>query len=200
MKKLILLAICLVFAIETDAQILNFGVKAGLNYNENGDLKSIGDSFTRSSNEEIGYHLGVFSEINIPIFYIRPELMYTKTNSSYLVNDKKNELTLKKIDIPVLLGFKFLKFGRVFAGPAFQYILDTDISNNDYKNVAYDDFTVGLQFGAGVQFGKLGADIRWERSISNSEAAFVEDNLITNGFKVDTRAKQFIFSVSYSFL
>ncbi len=55
-------------------------------------------------------------------------------------------------------------------GPSFQYILDSDFDINDISNVDADGFTVGLQFGGGVEFGKLGIDVRWERAFSDIES------------------------------
>lgn len=198
MKKICLLLIALGTLSQINAQFIEIGAKAGLNYNENGSLKSIGESITRNSNEEMGYHLGLFSQINLPIIYIRPELVYTNTNSSYLYDDKRYKMELQKIDVPVLLGIKVLRYGRAFIGPAFQYILDTEFSSKDIKNIAYDDFTLGMQIGLGVQIKKFGFDVRWERGLSDSEAEFIQRNT-DNAFKVDTRAKQFIFGLSYRF-
>ncbi|MEN8187893.1 MAG: outer membrane beta-barrel protein, partial [Bacteroidota bacterium] len=128
MKKYITILLIIGAFTTTNAQFLNFGIKGGVNNNKNGTLRaSIGESFEKlKSHKESGYHFGVFSEIKIPFFYIRPELLYTKTESSYNYGSESGDLIIKKVDIPVLLGFKFLEMGRFFAGPSFQYILDTD--------------------------------------------------------------------------
>ncbi|MEN8188019.1 MAG: outer membrane beta-barrel protein, partial [Bacteroidota bacterium] len=104
-----------------------------------------------------------------------------------------------KVDIPVLLGFKFLEMGRFFAGPSFQYILDTDFDYKDFDfdEISSDDFSIGMQVGAGLELGHIGADIRWERGLSSTESKFVQD--IDNQIRIDTRPEQIIFSVYYKF-
>ena len=70
-------------------QFLNFGFKGGVNYNVNGDLRAAVTEIDLyspvfKSSEEVGYHIGMLAEIKLPLFlYIRPELVYTHTESSY---------------------------------------------------------------------------------------------------------------------
>jgi hypothetical protein len=45
--------------------------------------------------------------------------------------------------------------------------------------------------GVGVEFGKVGVDVRWERGLSNTEANFVDSNL-----NIDNRTNQIIFGIS----
>ena len=103
---------------------------------------------------------------------------------------------MQKLDLPLLVGFKIIGPVHVFAGPAFQYILDTEfdeISIDDIEN----DFSVGLNVGAGVNLGKLGIDVRYERGLSNNEINFINANITTlNGDRVDTRPDQVILSLS----
>jgi hypothetical protein len=85
---------------------------------------------------------------------------------------------------------------HVFAGPAFQYILDTEydgITISDVRN----DFTVGLNLGAGINLGMLGIDLRYERGFSDNEATFINRNITTvPTSRVDTRPDQLILSFS----
>ena len=73
MKSLVaVLAFCFI-SINVNAQLLNFGLKGGVNYNSNGELRAFSltnpDQFEKfSSNEEVGYHLGMLAEIKLPLF------------------------------------------------------------------------------------------------------------------------------------
>ena len=58
-----------------------FGIKAGLNFNSNGDYK-FDTAPDLSSDTKMGYHIGVFGQLGDG-FFLRPELIYTKTKSSY---------------------------------------------------------------------------------------------------------------------
>jgi len=202
MKKVIVLIFALGLILNTNAQFINFGIKGGLNYNSNGDLKNDINSIKIGSDNDTGFHIGAFAEIDLPLaLYLRPELLYTKTQSGY---DKQGDLSINKIDAPILLGLKFLKIGRVFVGPSFQYIIDADFKNsdiyNDIRKDGVDSFYMGMQFGAGVELGKLGFDLRWERGLTDTEAKYiVGDNSPLQTITIDTRPQQFILSAYYKF-
>ena len=214
MKKLLFIVILLSVGI-TQAQLLNFGLKGGMNFNSNGDLTTI-DGFEQdlkiSSDDQTGYHIGALAEIKLPLFlYVRPELLFTHTKSKYTENNYDSDLTLNKIDIPVLIGLRFLKIGRIFAGPVFSYIQKVDLKSTDVfdevKKISSDDFSTGMQLGAGLEFGKFGGDIRWEKGFSDTTAEFL--GKISDGgigydqdakVRVDTRQQQFIISIYYKFL
>nr|WP_321230866.1 porin family protein [uncultured Psychroserpens sp.] len=169
----------------------SFGIKGGLNYNANGDyFESIGEN-AQNPDRNVGYHLGVFGKIGNQL-YFRPELMYTSTKSDY----DSDEFTMKKIDAPLLVGIKVIGPVSVFAGPSLQYILDTEFDGINIDNVE-DDFSVGLNFGIGLNFNKIGVDLRYERGFSNNEATFIGNN-IGEGVvsRIDTRPDQLILSLS----
>ncbi len=191
-----------------NAQIFNFGIKGGLNYNSNGKLKAdILDipNLVVSSDQETGYHIGILTEMKLPLWlYLRPELYYTHTNSSYKHEGDTADLTMDKIDMPVLLGLRFLKIGRIFVGPSFHYNMNTKLKGSeiidDLKEVSSDDFTVGAQFGLGLEIGKLGVDIRWETGLSDSEAKYIYNNIDLGGITVDTSQQLFMLNIYYKFM
>lgn len=177
-----------------------FGIKAGLNYGQNGDLieytGTAAEDIIQGSKGKIGYHFGIFGKLDLPSVYVRPELIYTKTSSSYDINGTSSNYDVSKLDLPLLVGFKVIGPLHVFAGPAFQYMLENNLENFTI-NDAEKDFTVGLHLGAGVNLGKLGFDVRYEKGFSDNEANFVSDNITTNiNGKVDSRPSQIIFAVS----
>jgi len=169
----------------------SFGIKAGLNYNANGDyFESIGDN-AQNPDRNIGYHIGVFGKIGNRL-YIRPELIYTTTKSDY----DSDVFSMQKIDAPVLAGFKIIGPLSVFAGPSFQYILDSDFEGIDIDSIE-NDFSVGLNFGIGVSLNKIGIDLRYERGFSSNEATFIGNNISEGAVsRIDTRPDQLILSFS----
>ncbi|TKD56536.1 porin family protein [Flavobacterium sp. ASW18X] len=168
-----------------------FGIKAGLNYNGNGDyFESVGDA-AQDPDKNVGYHLGFWGKIGNRI-YVRPELVYSATKSDY----DNDEFKMKKLDLPVLVGAKVIGPVHVFAGPSFQYILDTEFEGITIDDVD-NDFTVGMNIGAGVNIGRLGVDLRYERGFSDNEATFINNNITTlPTSRVDTRPDQLILSFS----
>ena len=204
MKKVFLM-ISLAFAFsQTSTAQIDFGLKAGLNYNSE-SIQETGQDLFEGAESKTGYHAGIWLRFKLPVvgFYIRPELIYTNLENELLYTAKKDQPTkptsynFQKIDIPVLIGKKFFGIGNVFAGPSFQYILNSDFSLNDISEVDTDGFSVGLQFGAGIELNNLGIDVRWERGLNTVESTFL--NAINQPVTFDTRVNQIIIGLSYKF-
>jgi hypothetical protein len=197
MKRIILvMCLALGFSHISKAQMA-FGVKGGINYNSN-SIKETSQDVFGGANSKAGFHAGVWLRAKIPLLglYIRPELVYTNLENEifYIQTDEVAAHTFQKIDIPVLLGKKIFGIGNVFIGPSFQYILASDFSIDDISSVESNGFTVGLQFGGGVEFGKLGIDVRWERAFSGIESSFIGSNL--EDVNYDTRINQIMIGLS----
>lgn len=189
-KKTVLLAFFLVSALSyTYAQTgSGFGIKGGLNYNANGDYFDAINNNYQHPDRNVGYHVGVFGKIGDKLFF-KPELVYTTTKSDY--ND--DAFTMQKLDAPLLVGVRVLGPLSVFAGPSLQYILDSEFGNVTVNDVK-EDFSVGLNFGIGVNFNKIGIDLRYERGLSDNEAEFINGSVTPD--RIDTRPDQLILSVS----
>lgn len=193
MNKLIISTVLVAFfSLATLAQDgSSFGIKGGLNYNGNGDYFESISANAEHPDRNIGYHLGFFGKIGDKVFF-RPELVYTSTKSDY----SNGDLKIKKLDAPMLIGLRVLGPVNVFAGPSFQYILDSDFDNiniNDIEN----DFTVGLNFGIGLDIKKIGIDLRYERGFNENEANFIDNNIGGGASsRIDTRPDQLILSLS----
>lgn len=195
MKKLIFSTILLFICMTTFSQSGNsFGIKGGLNYNANGDyFESIGEN-AQQPDRNIGFHLGVFGKFGNKLFF-RPELVYTSTKSDY----DSDDFTMKKIDAPLLIGLKVIGPLNVFGGPSLQYILDTEFDGISISNIE-NDFSVGLNFGIGLDLNKIGIDLRYERGFNENEAVFIGNNLGDGVVsRLDTRPDQLILSLSVAF-
>jgi hypothetical protein len=197
MKKGILI-MCLVlgFTQISNAQVA-FGVKGGVNYNSN-SIKEVQPDLFSGAKSKMGYHAGVWLRLKVPVLglYVRPELVYTNLENEvfYEFTQKTTSYSFQKIDIPVLIGKKIFGIGNVYVGPSFQYILASDFEINDISSLDSKGFTMGLQFGGGVEFGNLGIDLRWERAFSNIESTFLS-GAVEREF--DTRINQIIIGLSY---
>ena len=189
--------IVLVFALISSTSLFaqngsGFGLKGGLNYNGNGDyFESIGSN-AKHPDRNIGYHVGIFGKIGDKL-YFKPELIYSSTKSSY----DNDDFRMKKFDAPLLIGAKILGPISVIGGPSLQYIVDTEFDGISIENVN-DDFTIGLNFGIGLNFNRFGIDLRYERGFNNNEATFINNNLGTGIYsRIDTRPSQLILSASF---
>ena len=207
MKKVILIVLFIIGGTQLIQSQIQFGIKGGVNYNSN-SISNVSDDILSGAKSKTGFHGGIWTRIKIPVIglFIQPELVYTQLSNDvvYLpksINPTTTSYEFRKIDIPVLLGKKVFGIGRVFAGPTFQYVLDGDFGLSNIKDVKSDGFTLGMQLGAGIDIGKLGLDVRWERAFSDTESSFTRDNIIgtTNKTTFDTRVNQIIVGLSYKF-
>jgi len=201
-KRIALFSIAfLTFIFVANAQS-SWGIKAGLNYNTTGKLKSFLNEtesiIDNNGKGKSGFHVGLYGKLDLGGFYLRPELLYTKTTSEYSLNSGNEDYEISKLDIPVLIGFKLIGPINVFAGPSFQYNLE-----NDFKGISADkienDFSVGLHLGAGVEIGRFGVDVRYERGFNSNETEFIGDNISSDTYRLDSRPEQLMFGISYSF-
>lgn len=189
--RIIFLSLITLLSITIHAQNASgFGFKGGLNYNVNGSLYDSASDIVEKPDGNVGFHFGVFYKIGGKIF-VKPELVYTNTKSNY----SDGSFKMQKIDAPLLGGVRILKVLNVFAGPSFQFIINSDFENRNIENIE-NDITVGLNIGVGFSLKKIGIDLRYERGFSSNEATILDDNGINIG-SIDTRPQQLILSLSY---
>ncbi len=177
----------------------DYGIKAGLSYNTNGKLTQIVNEtetiFDNKGKGKSGFNIGFYGRLDLGPIYLRPELIYTKTTTEYDLDQQIEDYKVSKIDIPVLVGVKLMGPLSVFAGPAFQYIVSNDLKGLSFNSIE-KEFTVGVNIGAGVKFGRFGIDVRYERGFNESETEVIDN--ASDGYRQDSRPKQLIFSLSYS--
>lgn len=196
LKKSVILTLVFAFiGLSINAQSgSGFGIKGGINYGANGSYFESAEANAQNPDRNIGYNIGVFGKIGDK-FYLKPELVYTATKSDY----SSDEFTMKTIDMPILIGLKVLGPVSVFAGPSLQYIIDANFEGVTIDTVE-EDFTVGLNFGVGVNFNSIGIDLRYERGFNSNEATIIDNNLGPNIVsRIDTRPEQLILSLSIGF-
>lgn len=229
MKK-ILFTIALTFAAFqlTNAQI-SFGVKGGMNFDLNSEASKYIDlptGFSLETDKSSGYHAGVWLRVKVPVvgLYVRPELNYTNLSSEYIIGypsagplsagNATAKFELNKIDVPVLLGFKVLKFGNIFIGPNFQYLTKSELtiaasdplisSINSTNDEIDQEISVGLVAGVGLEVWKLGLDVRLETgfNIPDEEITTTDATSAINGIAAalgNQKPNQVIVSLSYKF-
>ncbi|MCI4443995.1 MAG: PorT family protein [Lentimicrobium sp.] len=139
-KPFLLTAILLFIAFNSQAQLLQIGVKAGINY----------ANFTGSSIQTdaiTSYHGGLVAEIKLlDKFAIQPELLYTTQGATYktALGDIKNELGY--IAIPVLAKIYLSKSFSLELGPQASFLL-SEKNNFDVNNSNTFDFAIDAGLG-----------------------------------------------------
>lgn len=201
MKKVFFI-VCLFFGLQVLQSQVQFGIKGGVNYNSE-SIEEVGEDIFSGAKSKTGYHAGIWFQGKLPVFdlFIRPEIIYTQLSNSVAysptvgVQTRTTTYNFRKIDLPILVGTKLFNVARIFAGPSFQYILDADFDLDDITDVKADGFSLGIQYGIGIDLGDFGIDVRWERSLSDTESSFVDNNIGNVNF--DTRVNQIIVGLSY---
>ncbi|MDO6761796.1 outer membrane beta-barrel protein [Tamlana sp. 2_MG-2023] len=190
-KLLSVLLIAIIPSLSLAQADAGWGVKGGLNYNANGDYFDAAENAYKDPTANAGFHIGVFGKTGGFIF-LKPELVYTNTKTDY----DENAFKMQKIDGTMLAGIDIFGPLSLFAGPSFQYIIDSDFESLSINELE-KDYTVGLNIGLGFNLKRIGIDLRYERAFTKNEASIINSNFPggTEG-RLDTRSNQLILSLS----
>jgi hypothetical protein len=183
-----------------------YGLKGGISFNSNLNINSKIESIDNSINifeSRNGQHIGVFLKLSINDFFIRPEIIYSKIKNSYDIpydlpgtENIVTDFNQHKIDVPVMLGYKVFGLVNLFAGPRFEFIKNVSYDNidlNDLKN----QYTLGLQYGIGLKFGKFEIELRAERGFSENEINFMENKAEIKNQYITSQGRLYLLGVSY---
>ncbi|MBI1316060.1 outer membrane beta-barrel protein [bacterium] len=176
MKRRLFALTLVLMASAANAQ-LDFGLRAGLNLTDL-NFKEFGDSQTwediANGDRAVGYHFGVYADINLVFLELQPELLYTRLNGSVEATDANTgqktteDIGINRIDIPLLV---LLKPGpiRLGGGPVYSVLMG---STSDLLENGLANGTWAGQLVAGVEFWKISADLRYEFSWSDAADYF----------------------------
>jgi hypothetical protein len=215
MKKLIICSIYLLFVFGVNAQI-KFGLKGGVNFSTikmDEIIKITANTEEYSleglSERTLGFHGGLMLRVTFFGAFVQPELLFTSTGGEVTITDiydynpgKPHEWTEKlefnKLDIPVLVGYKFGPV-RLQLGPVASIIIDSkaDIFDKSGYEEKYKNATFGYQAGLGIDIlKKITFDFRFEGNMSK-----LGDTISIGGedFNFDTRPSQLILSLGIFF-
>jgi Outer membrane protein beta-barrel domain len=185
MKKLIL-AIAVLFVASIAGAQVNFGPKIGYNTSKLSVDKS--DIKTDLKNS---FQFGVFLRLGTKT-YLQPELTWLtqggvfKSPGSGTVSPFKQEIDLKTVQVPVLVGRKILDMKvfnvRAFLGPVASFVTNKKIDSDDtdgyldpIKEADIKDVIWSGQVGVGVDALMFTLDVRYNfglnKIINNIEIA-----------------------------
>ena len=148
MKKIIVIAFLIFGAFTANAQLLQFGIKAGPNFSDlDGDIDSEGRT---------GFHIGAIAEIKAGAnFAIQPELLYSAQGSKFrsgIFIGEESKVNYDYLTVPVVLKYYILTdLLSIEAGPQFSFLI------NDDQPQALNDpstFDFAILGGAGVDITK----------------------------------------------
>jgi hypothetical protein len=190
MKKIVIVSIMMIFSFSVFAQVA-IGLKGAF-----GISKISADLDDLKAGVNAGYQLGGYVRLGEKL-HLQPELYFTAKTGNLDYNFTETDLNnptnsytksieqnikLSTIDIPVLVGYRILKLPslkvRIHAGPVASVIIskkfdvtvdgikveeeESPVQPDDFKNINW-----GLQFGGGIDFMFLTADLRYEIGLNN---------------------------------
>ena len=188
---------------------IDIGLRGGLNFasvpsgvelenitDRNLTLEALPDSYT-------GYHLGGIANLSLGGLHVRPELLFTQTGQEMRVTEpiagntgyKETYITqeFRHLTMPVTVGWSFGPL-RLGIGPVGSVLLDETEGNLEGYDINFDynDVTIGYQVMAGIRFGDLLIDFKYEGRFND-----LGDGITVGGqeFDFDTRPSQYILSL-----
>ncbi len=192
MKKIILSALLISLNLAAFSQVLpsfQMGLKAGAN------LSKLSTDNTFSSDNRAGYYAGLWTRFGAAGIHLQPELYLSGKNTTLQDGaGQENKVRFTSLDVPVLVGTKFGAAGvglRLNTGPVVSFVLSDDQSFGDAAGSVFrGDFkgqNFAWQFGAGLDVGNLGVDLRYETGLSK---------IGKDGYD-DTKLGLFTFGLAY---
>ncbi|HPE34463.1 MAG TPA: porin family protein [Bacteroidales bacterium] len=158
---------------------------------------------------EGNFNFGVFLRLGKKP-YFQPEVIWHSKNTEFARDQDVNtlgisqEIDLKTIEIPVLVGFRLLNFGvgnfRLMAGPSACITIDKSVSTtngseftNPITSADIEDLTWGFNIGAGVDLFMFTLDVRYQEGLTEliKTAGDIEFN---------TKGKSFMVSLGWKIL
>lgn len=208
MKKIIVLAFTLFLAAGVQAGnglgLIDLGVKGGVS-SQKFKFKGGGtDLYGIDSHNRTGFHVGVMGRVNLVMFHIQPELIYTRSGynlDSWAAHSPANGIRTKvrtnTIDMPVLAGLRLLWF-RLQAGPVFNLWTDNDTSGGGVSDITLSQPTMSYMIGLGFDIGKINLDVRYNGQFKRTEHN-IQFTDTTPGYTYKSNNRMWLFSVGYMF-
>jgi hypothetical protein len=202
-KLLFIAAIFVLASVSTQAQI-SWGLRGGIN-SSNMNTNITSSSYDLEYNKgDFGWHAGVIGQLKVLKFFVQPELLFSTSKFDLKYTDKNNSSnnglgsqTIRKLDLPVMVGFKLAIF-KLQVGPVATLVLNSTSDLLDENNIDQNlnSFTIGYQAGIGVELNALLLDFKYESNLS-----FLGDGMVIGGDEVqfDQRMSQVVFSIGYLF-
>ncbi|MDX9789847.1 MAG: porin family protein [Candidatus Kapaibacterium sp.] len=203
MKKLFIL---LLLTITPMALFANFNAGINIGYSAT-QLKT--DLEDINSNLKSGFQIGVFARFGDK-FFLQPELNYASRGGFAEFQDELldqfkttgtgTEIHTGMFQLPIMLGVKLLDGDmlgmNIQAGPVLSLISNKGLAGVEdvFNTNDFEDFTWGIQVGAGIDIMSFILNVRYEYALSDIYKGSV-DNMNAN-----TRANTFLVTLGWKLL
>ncbi|MBX3044297.1 MAG: PorT family protein [Candidatus Kapabacteria bacterium] len=198
------IAILLIFAPLTAYSNFNAGIQIGYNTTElSTDWNEI------NSNLKSGFQIGIFARFGNE-FFLQPELLYANRGgfaefqNEFWENSglrgRGTEVHAGMFQMPIMVGYKLIDGAaiglNVQAGPVISIITDKGLAgiSEVYNESSFEDYTWGVQVGAGIDIFSFTLNARYEYSLSD----IYKGNYESQNFNV--RAHTFLVTLGWKLL
>lgn len=210
MNKYFVLIFISIFCVSvSQAQEYSFGIKGGANYSMTGEIDgspSGGAGFFDGVVEgqpKVGFHAGVFFELNFGKFFVRPEVIFNSMEMEFEFPAQNSIYAVEKLSIPLLFGYNVWGPIDVYAGPAYQNIMNATIEGTEPVNqtIIVQNTPLAVQAGIKASIGRFELGVRYDRSLASQESQGLDFNNGQYGINLteydDLRVNQFLLSLSF---
>jgi hypothetical protein len=189
MNKFFLSVILCLFCVSfSQAQEFSFGIKGGLNYAMGGEIQGLSSNSTYSTDtynpeSAIGFHGGAFIEMRFGKFLIRPEALYTSAETEFTFVNSTSAYNVEQLTIPLLVGYNIYGPLDIYAGPAYNNIIDATLENT-LNTIVVQNSPLAIQAGIKAGVGRFELDLRYSRSMASEQRQDIDienDNTIIEG-------------------
>ena len=189
-------------------KLVQFGLKAGVNTQTTELIRPNADNYAFSTDNRSGFHIGLQSRVNLAMFHIQPEIVYSM-NKYKLAGDPIGDGTLPETrakvrintwDFPILFGVKALFF-RFQAGPVFNLSTQNSIvpESKTVPSILYSRSSVSYMVGIGVDIiRKVTLDVRYHGQFKRPVQGILIDGMEQERV-IRTRTRNWTFSLGYMF-
>ncbi|MCD7971153.1 MAG: PorT family protein [Candidatus Azobacteroides sp.] len=198
MKKLSVLTVIMLlgFSLSSHAQLVKFGLRAGLNVND----FSLSSDLVKANNM-VGFQVGPVVDINLLGFGVEAGVLYNQKGAKIEDEETGEKTTFRNsyLDIPINLKYNVGLMGvglYAAVGPYFSFALDGKKFGDaidavgDFTSGDIDNFDIGLNFGIGAKVSKIGVGVQYglglkeAYEIPKSDVSLESTKVKNRGFSV----------------
>ncbi len=181
MKNILKISILILLIFNVVLTKAQFAEKGGINFS-NTIFATYSDSNIKLECDNklyLGFHAGILRRFNInDKIYLQPEVLLHIDKSKFLLTQKISNITENysqnfiRADIPIYFGYKINPF-RFYLGPIINGNLFSLANKENSQFAEYynfmGSFSTSFSVGIGIDFGKIGIDINYQRNITKFE-------------------------------
>ena len=155
------------------------------------------------------YHIGGFFELRFDKFLIRPEVIYSPMEVEFQFPTRPSTYSVEKVSVPLLFGYNVWGPIDIYAGPAYQKILDSSLEGTEPpgQTIVAQNTPLAAQAGIKAGFGRFELDLRYDRTLASKDnfPLDIVNTLTpgTPGYGInkanfdDSRLNQILLSISF---